>query len=296
MLASVGCSGDGGGEAGADDPPYTRVKDVDDSLVAARVDGVPITLSEVESTVELSQGEMSPSEALEVLIRQQLLAEEAWRRGHRGGQDLEVERKRALARTLLARIADETTGEDVPEEDIAKSYEDNKGMFVHDPLRVVIHVVILTGDKGLPDPEAKDIASQVASAVADAKDPSEFREAVKPIQDRVGRKMKVEELPPFPRTGGGFDGEFVRAAFALDGPGSISAPVKTSFGWHVILLLREIPARNSSLEEVRDQIVDRLLPGLRERRTRDLLDRLEADVRVKIFEQGFAGTKEAEVD
>ncbi len=48
--------------------------------------------------------------------------------------------------------------------------------------------------------------------------------------------------------------EFEEAAFAIENPGDISEPVRTSFGWHIIKLIdhREIPP----LDEIRQNLVD----------------------------------------
>jgi parvulin-like peptidyl-prolyl isomerase len=54
-------------------------------------------------------------------------------------------------------------------------------------------------------------------------------------------------------TGGGLLPEVAAAAQTLK-PGQVSAPVQSQFGWHV-LLVRDLPARTKTFEEVRQEII-----------------------------------------
>jgi foldase protein PrsA len=52
-----------------------------------------------------------------------------------------------------------------------------------------------------------------------------------------------------------YDPDFLEAAFKLK-PGEISLPVKTSFGYHLIMITDKEEARELSFEEVREEITD----------------------------------------
>ena len=287
VLLLVGCeSGEApSGKGGAPKVPFARSGSVDPDRIAARVDGEPITLDDVEDLVEMSDGGLGPGEALDALVRQQLLAREAWRRGHCGGRALEIEQRRAMARAVLRRLGEELTENDVPLEDIRNFYEERKTAFVHPPLRDVVHAVAMTGEGKLSDREAEDLAVRAAEAVAGAADTDAFEEALGPLRVGEARKfLKIEDLPPFPREGSGFDEVFVEAAWGLEGPGSISAPVRTRFGWHVIMLQQDIPERNSSFEEARREIAEGLLPAFKKRETERVIEKLGEDTGVKIYD------------
>jgi peptidyl-prolyl cis-trans isomerase SurA len=65
------------------------------------------------------------------------------------------------------------------------------------------------------------------------------------------------QLKPFAT--GQMVSEFEQAAFALQKPGDISAPVKTKFGWHVIKLIEKKPL--GSLDEMKDDIKKKIENG-----------------------------------
>ena len=53
-----------------------------------------------------------------------------------------------------------------------------------------------------------------------------------------------------------YDPEFAKALFALNKPGEISQPVRTSYGWHLIKLLDVKPGVKPSFESVRDSLAE----------------------------------------
>ena len=53
---------------------------------------------------------------------------------------------------------------------------------------------------------------------------------------------------------------FEAAAFALRGTGALSEPVVSEFGVHLIQLLERKPPRQRAFEEVKQQIIDELMP------------------------------------
>lgn len=70
------------------------------------------------------------------------------------------------------------------------------------------------------------------------------------------------------------DPEITAAAMALGAVGSISAPIKTNHGYHVIKLVAKTPLHQKSFDEVRDQILARLDSEYVAKTTRNHLDEL----------------------
>lgn len=71
--------------------------------------------------------------------------------------------------------------------------------------------------------------------------------------------------------------EYLQAAFALRNVGDRSAPVRTPFGWHVILLAERLPAIHSTFEEVEPELRVKIAPEVRRRQ----FDRLDQELRAR---------------
>jgi len=243
--------------------------------IAALVDGVPITVDDVQGLVDEADGGVSAAEALDALVQQQLLAAEAERRGFGADDEVDAERRKALARALVELQADGVTVDTLDQEKLRKLYESSIDQFVHGPERRVIHAVALTGKQRLTDEEARRLIGQVRDAARGATTEERFRAAVRPLIAERGKKvLKVEKLPPFHAASKRFAGPFVEAAFAVPGPGHLSEPFRTEFGWHVLLVLEELPAADVSYEEAREIIGAEVVPAERKQRIDGLLDRL----------------------
>lgn len=69
--------------------------------------------------------------------------------------------------------------------------------------------------------------------------------------------------------------EFEKAAFTLK-PGQVSEPIRTKFGWHVLTVEERKPLAAPPLEEVKDQLRERMLRGQLERFTDQYVQELRA--------------------
>jgi peptidyl-prolyl cis-trans isomerase C len=96
---------------------------------------------------------------------------------------------------------------------------------------------------------------------------TDFATLAKEISDDPSAKTNGGELGWFGP--GKMDPDFTKAAFALKNVGDISEPVKSRFGYHLIVLEGRRPARQLSFDEVKDQIIAEL-------RTQYINDKREA--------------------
>jgi peptidyl-prolyl cis-trans isomerase C len=255
------------------------------SEMVALVDGVPIFMKEARFMMD--GGESTAGEAVDALIDHELLAAEAIRRGWGKADDVEYERTKAQAAALLRCVGEETTVEDVDLDEIKKRYSEQKKRFVHDPLRKVIHAVVLTGKKGMASDDARSAAREIAVATAGVMDGAGFETEVKALKKKNGWKVKVESLPPFEKDDDRFVAAFVDAAYDISGPGEISPAFETEFGWHVIMMLEDLPASDISFEEARGILAEEILPGVRQRRAAELVDRLVKEAGVFIHDRNL---------
>ncbi|MDD5305950.1 MAG: peptidyl-prolyl cis-trans isomerase [Deltaproteobacteria bacterium] len=295
----------------------------DPSRVVARVDGEAILVDDVASLLEDARGRdkervpekvadagagdggtsgpedvlrhwPSANEALEDLVRLELLAGEARRRGFGSFAEVEDARRAALARALLVQRIDRgVNARTLDEKKLRSIYEAGISSFVHGPLRRVAHMVVLAGKNGLPDAQAKKEAERIAAAARSVATLEGFRELGNRESSGTGGKIKYEELPPFPADSTAFVQPFVKATFAIGGSGQSGGPVSTRYGWHVIFVIEELPAENRSFGEVRAQLVEGLLPVEKRAAAESLMDRLSKAGGIFIYESALLGAGEA---
>jgi peptidyl-prolyl cis-trans isomerase C len=218
--------------------------------------------------------------ALDRALSDALFAAEGRKRVH-PARILAAERT-ARARILLesvwaeARAAGPPTDAEVAAETARRWWEVDRP-----ELRRTIHAVVLPSAK-TDDARTRAFAQRVAAAVAPAADGASFRALATPFKD-AGFDVRVEELSPVSRDGDAVEptrppppgsrldtyaADYVTAAFKIPAVGRQSGVVKTSFGYHVILLVEILPEHRVPLEERRKTFTEEVLLG-RANRLRD---------------------------
>jgi peptidyl-prolyl cis-trans isomerase C len=270
------------------DPAGTSVPAVTEDRLIARIDGRALGVEQVQELIDAADAGLGRAAAREALIRAELLAAEARRRGFDRERAVSRARRDALARRLLEREAQQVTVDSLDQAELERLYAQQRERFVHGPLRKVVHAVVRTGKDRLEPAAAAEAARRIAAAASTAGTEEEFRAAVGQFKAELGKALKTESLPPFAAESRRFVPEFVSATFALEAPGSVSAPIETSFGWHVIMLLEELPPRNTPFGEAREIIGRELLPAERKRRTEQLFERLEQQAEITVDNRALA--------
>lgn len=119
-----------------------------------------------------------------------------------------------------------------------------------------VHVrhILIKADKA--DSKSVEAAKAKVAAVQKRLQAKEdFAKVAKEVTDDPGSKAKGGDLGFFSK--GRMVSEFENAAFSLQ-PNTISEPVQTDYGFHIIQVLEKKPAHDASLDEVRNQIAKRL--------------------------------------
>lgn len=162
------------------------------------------------------------------------------------------------------------------EEDISTYYEDNKERAFKDPEKVKIsHILLAMADR--TEEEATDTLNDIRQEIEDGLD---FAEAAKKYSEHGPTKESGGQLPLSPRgqLARQFGPEFEKAAFDTQ-VGSMSQPVKSRLGMHLIRVEERTPEGIRSLDDCRDEIVKILKreKGTVQARTRasDFLAQLE---------------------
>ncbi len=132
-------------------------------------------------------------------------------------------------------------------------YLANKASYALPELRDVRHILIRMPVEGRSELDAKAIAEKVHGLLVAGGDFDEvYREYAE--DSNVTLKGWVRDV----RYDGGLDPAFAEVAFALQSPGEVSKPVRSSFGYHVIRLEGTKPARDRSYDEVKDELIDEI--------------------------------------
>lgn len=280
MLVATGCSRCGGKSAGP---------------LVAEGDGFTVTAAELEKTLTEQPSEsraLSPierkKEALESLIRFELLAREARRRGLDDDPEVQEMVKRLLVQRLVRDALDGETASTATDAEVKSYYEAHLAEFVR-PERVRVALVLLDAPAGSPNraTKAADAAKLLARAKAEEeKSPLAFSAIAHDLsQDAAtrasggdaGYRTKDElarEYSP----------ELASAAFALEKAGQISEVVETPRGFALLKLLARQPGFSRSLDQVRPQLAARLGREARARSFEEYVKELRSSSAVTIHD------------
>ncbi|MCA9671086.1 MAG: peptidyl-prolyl cis-trans isomerase [Myxococcales bacterium] len=266
-LCAGGCGGAQHGQRLTDDRAAFTPTVKDPSQVVARVGTTPILASDVRAQIVAARAQgktLSRREALEQLITFELLAQEALRRGMGRIKAVRAERKRAMAAQLALAWREQFTPEKIPMRLVRRAYLANLAAYRRPVGREVTHIVVIANRKTPKDKmlAAARFAKKLRAIAASGKlSREEFKQlpTLRAKQaKKLGLEVRVENLVTARR--GTTVRPFADATFALRKPGDISKVVQTRFGFHIIYLVQEIPARDDPLarveHEVRQKVFD----------------------------------------
>lgn len=273
--ALCGCNRDSGGSQ------RTRRGDPVVQDVVARVGVHSIGASELQSRM-VAEG-LPAEAALEQLIREVALLEEAERSEFTEDRDDERSIERLMVRTMLRDLEEQNTPESISEEDVRAAYALGAGEFEVPEQRRSWHILVESQDE-----EAEALAESILRQIEDADDARE-------IYDRYADggpegqafDVKAEELPPI-TTRSPFKKSYKRAVFEAKTTGPVKSVVNTSYGWHAIVVTEIIPAEVRALEEAEDELRARLSQKRRLGAVVAIVQRLEAEGLVQYDEKGVA--------
>ncbi len=291
VLVAPAC-GDGGGspEAGRLRAPIGPgapgwVRQDDASPVVARVGPVEITLAELQRRVDAEAPGASPAEVLDRLIAWEVLAQEAARRGFVQDHEVRTESRRAMVRVLLEESFEpDTTTDKVPAETLEEAFRSNYWYF-NNPDTVSASHLLFKVKKRAPEEtwearrrEAEQARSRLVAVPL--KDKEDFRQRSEALASDHA-DLNLADLGAFAHKGR-FVKPFSDAAFAL-GDGELSQPVRTQYGWHLIYRYAFKPARSVTMDDVRDEVMERVWPEWRRYRFYRYLEEAKSRARIETF-------------
>lgn len=198
---------------------------------------------------------------------------------------LKYQRDNLLAGFLYQKMVEEAV---VGDAEVAKYYEENKGNFEEVTAR---HILVrfkgsqVPARKDAPELSEEEALTKAAALKTRLGAGEKFEDLAKAESDDTGSGAGGGSLGTFAR--GQMIPEFENAAFSQP-IGQVGEPVKTAFGYHLILVEDR---KNKSLDEVKDQIAEQLKPSI----AREQLKALTEAKGVTLSEVYFAATPESDV-
>lgn len=257
-------------------------------IVVARVNGEPITAGEIYQKIRIGYPMMPQSgpglgmqakQIAKMLVDERCLAGLAQATGD--DQDPDFLRSIYFARlSLLAQIANrnQITDKVAPTPAwIDSFYQANKERMAIKPQVSWKHIQLES------EAEARRVLAELRAGgdfVELAKRHSKDRNSAS-----EGGKMPPHQPGPIVSPFGS-QPELDTALMALQ-PGEVSEPVRTSFGWHILKVEARREGREPTLDEVRQQVMSKVVAQREGLRTRAVLDSLKAAYQVQIDEQAL---------
>lgn len=243
-------------------------------------------------------------ELLEELIKFELLAREAARRGLDKSDEVERAKRQVMVQQMMkAEFEDKVKLSDITDQEIEAYYAAHPAEF-NKPAQVRVSQIVIKD-------EAK--ARRLLKQVQEAKGNDElFRRLVSELSEDVETKQRGGDLQFFSKPTERVDGDpqvpeaVAEAAFSLSEPGDVYPQlVKTAQGFHVLRLTAKRkalsrtldharrPIQNKLWREKREAAVDAFMRGLRSKaKIEEHLDLLE-QVQVEAPDAGLADGKRA---
>jgi peptidyl-prolyl cis-trans isomerase C len=258
--------------------------------VLARVDDTEITASDLQEV--LARYAHTPfvlarystpekkKELLDSLVRYELMAREALRRGYDRDPDVQrIAKKQMVALFEKREITDKLRAEDVAPADVEKYYSEHQAEFVR-PEEVRVSQILMHDAAA-----ARRIA---AEAKAGRHDPKSFRDLVERYSEDADSKARAGDLTFFDRKTTREPKALVEAAFAMTQVNDVMGPITSDKGFHILKLTDRRAETTRALADVKVDIQKRLLDQLRAQRKRELTDETRKSIRVEIYQDELA--------
>ena len=275
---------------------------VHDGPAVAKVGIIPLTREQVVESIR-SQGsgaakrykdQAEVKAFVEDQVRLELLAQAALERGLDRDPEVITAARKIMVRKLLERDLGEATfneeGVVVSEKDIQAYYDRNRDQYMQPEMRRLAHIQLPPDDKG-----RETAAGLVAQLNAKTDTRALFKQLVQKYsvasetRDRGGEllfKTKQEIADDFGVS-------FANEVFALTSQEVAPAPVQSTKGWHVVRIVAVREALARPLDEVRDEIRDKLLKNQRSLAFDRYLAELRARYPVAIYDDKLPGVIES---
>ena len=240
-----------------------------ENKVLAVVAGVEITQNDLEEIImrypEDKRGYLNNEQGKKQLLEQIIAFELFNKFGLESNIDKTEEYKKEIEKVekdILTQMTINKVLSDIviTDEDMKKYYEQNKAQFKKPETISAKHILVSDME------EAKSIKKELDN------NSISFEEAAKKYSS-CPSKEQGGDLGEFGR--GMMVPEFEKAAFELE-IGEISEPVKTQFGYHIILVESKNEAKEEEFDKVKDMIFNQMTQQAQQKKYIDMIMQLES--------------------
>ncbi len=218
-----------------------------------------------------SRKALSDAERRTQFVENHILSDLIFEEGRRQGLDQEDDVTRQVQdlerRLVIQKVMQDYQSAPVSDDEVREYYETHTGEFTSDRLKAS-HILVKE------EQEAADIVALLDE------DPTQFAALAEERSIDKSNAARGGDLGFFGR--GRMVKEFEEAAFALEEDGQISEPVKTRFGYHIILRSEREDGKIKAFDDVKNQIRIRLINEKRKTRTQEFLDELKVTSNYKL--------------
>lgn len=247
--------------------------------VVAHVGGRSIGAAEVEARM-LAEG-LSADAALQQLIDEELLVQEAERLGFTEDRASKRTIERSMVRAMLHDLEKENTPESISKEEVREDFALHADKFQVLERRRSWHILVRE-----PSDEGGVLAESILREIHRADDPRiVYQRYAEGAPNGTGLDAEAEELPAITMNAS-IEKPYKDALFDAKSEGPLKKVVKTSYGWHVIVVTEILPGEPRTVEDVEGQIRERLSQKKRFEKLVEIVRGLEAQGLVRYDEPG----------
>lgn len=291
-LGFVACSKTGDDAKAKPLPGKTLPPQTDAELDApiATIDGHVITVREFQERINAQSPYIrarytsleQKKEFLDNLIRFEVLAQEAGRRGLDKDPDVVRTMKQVMIQKLMkAEFETSITPEDIPESEMRKFYEEHSDEY-NKPEEVRVSAIVLK-DKKTAERVAKEANSEPGSSNKG------YRDLVTKYSTDEKTKIRGGDLRYFAKDTTEVPKAVVEAAFGLEKTGDVAGPIDAGDGtWYVIKQTGRRKPMVKSFEDVKRQIQNRIYRDKRTQAQKDFITGLRDKAKITVNEDALA--------
>lgn len=278
-MAVLGAAAFSGCTRESDETRFVRPEQAVVADVVARVGAVSIGASEVVNRMALEG--LDAEAAIEQLIEEAALAQEAERLGLTENRDDELGIERLMVRTMLHDLEKENTPESISDEEVREAYALNASEFQVPERRRSWHILVQSQSEA-----AEALAQSILRELQRADDPrTVYDRYANGEPEDASLKLKAEDLPAITKKAS-LKKSYKDAIFGAKSKGPLKNVVKTTYGWHAIVVTEIVPEKIRTFEEVETELRERLSQKRRLGAIVVIVQGLEAQGLVHYDEQG----------